>query len=197
MQGPSTKQRVLDAALELFSRGGYDAVSMRDIAAAVGIKESSIYFHFRGKQAIQAELLEEFQGLANEALAMLRDGMMAMELTQEGFVAAGRVYYMLFLGDERIRRHIAACMILQHSDAAIAALYHTILFERPLDMLADFLGARVPEGSPGVVDEMALVYCSLMTFGYFKQVAASQTPQEGFAWLEPRLRVFYEERLGS
>jgi len=47
-----TKERIVWEALELFSKRGYGAVSVRDIAAAVGIRESSLYNHFRGKRAI-------------------------------------------------------------------------------------------------------------------------------------------------
>ena len=49
-----TKEKIFHVAVQLFSERGYDKVSMRDIAAAVGIKASSIYNHFCSKK----ELLE-------------------------------------------------------------------------------------------------------------------------------------------
>lgn len=48
----NTKEKILETALELFSQRGYDGASIRDIARAVGIRESSIYNHFENKQAI-------------------------------------------------------------------------------------------------------------------------------------------------
>lgn len=48
----TTKDRIIEAALELFSQRGYDGVSVRDIARAVGIRESSLYNHFANKRAI-------------------------------------------------------------------------------------------------------------------------------------------------
>lgn len=48
----TTKEKIIAAALELFSLRGYDGVSVRDIAHAVGIRESSLYNHFANKQAI-------------------------------------------------------------------------------------------------------------------------------------------------
>lgn len=48
----NTKERILQESLTLFSIRGYEAVSMREIGRAVGIKESSIYKHYSGKQAI-------------------------------------------------------------------------------------------------------------------------------------------------
>lgn len=53
-----TKQRILEKSLELFSTKGYDAVSVGEIAKAVGIKAPSLYNHFPGKQAIFDAILE-------------------------------------------------------------------------------------------------------------------------------------------
>lgn len=48
----STRERILDLAIDLFSQRGYHGASIRDIAGKVGIKESSIYNHFKGKEEI-------------------------------------------------------------------------------------------------------------------------------------------------
>jgi AcrR family transcriptional regulator len=48
----NTKDRILEAAVQLFSDRGYDSVSMRDIANLVGIKAPSIYNHFGSKQEL-------------------------------------------------------------------------------------------------------------------------------------------------
>lgn len=47
-----TKEKIILESLDLFSQSGYEGVSMRDIAAAVGIKGASIYNHFKGKEEI-------------------------------------------------------------------------------------------------------------------------------------------------
>ena len=46
----STEQRVLAAATALFYEKGYHATTMREVAAAVGIKAGSLYNHFPGKE---------------------------------------------------------------------------------------------------------------------------------------------------
>lgn len=48
----ATKDSILEAALDLFSQHGYDGTSVREIARAAGIRESSLYNHFPGKRAI-------------------------------------------------------------------------------------------------------------------------------------------------
>lgn len=42
----TTKQGILDAALELFSVQGYEATSISQLAEAVGIRKASLYSHF-------------------------------------------------------------------------------------------------------------------------------------------------------
>lgn len=46
----TTKERIMEEALNLFSLKGFHAVSVRDIVKKVGIKESSMYNHFKSKQ---------------------------------------------------------------------------------------------------------------------------------------------------
>ena len=52
MENSKTKEKIILAAIVLFSDRGYDNVSMRDIAAEVSIKASSIYNHFPSKRDI-------------------------------------------------------------------------------------------------------------------------------------------------
>lgn len=47
-------------ALKLFSVKGYEATSVRDIAKAVGIKDSSLYNHYKNKQEIFDTIIEEY-----------------------------------------------------------------------------------------------------------------------------------------
>ena len=54
-----TKQRILLEALRLFSQKGYDAVSVEQIADAVGIRAPSLYKHYKGKRDIFDAIFEE------------------------------------------------------------------------------------------------------------------------------------------
>lgn len=56
----NTKERILREALRLFSEKGFDAVSVRAIAKAVGIKESSLYNHFSSKEDIFGSIIGEY-----------------------------------------------------------------------------------------------------------------------------------------
>jgi AcrR family transcriptional regulator len=54
-------EQVLHRAARLFTSKGYEAASMRDLAAAVDIRPSSLYHHFRSKQHILFEICSGFQ----------------------------------------------------------------------------------------------------------------------------------------
>lgn len=56
-----TKDKIFDTALDLFSKKGYDSVSVRTIASEVGIKESSIYNHYSSKKDILMSILNYFE----------------------------------------------------------------------------------------------------------------------------------------
>jgi AcrR family transcriptional regulator len=62
----SMREKILDAAADLFSRKGFYAVSIREITRTVGIKESSLYNHFRNKDQLLEEILDLFQSQEEE-----------------------------------------------------------------------------------------------------------------------------------
>lgn len=61
MRESNTKQNIFDAATELFSKFGYGDVSMRDIAAKVGITEGAIYRHYKSKAAILDDIIDLYK----------------------------------------------------------------------------------------------------------------------------------------
>ncbi len=56
-----TKDKIFDTTLDLFSKKGYDSVSVRTISSEVGIKESSIYNHYSSKKDILMSILNYFE----------------------------------------------------------------------------------------------------------------------------------------
>ena len=55
-----SRTQVLDAALALFSHQGYRATSMRDIADKAGVSTGNVYHHFKDKESIFRELLDQY-----------------------------------------------------------------------------------------------------------------------------------------
>jgi AcrR family transcriptional regulator len=47
-----TRQRILDIAKDLFGRDGFDGTSVKQVAAAAGLSDAALYYHFRSKREI-------------------------------------------------------------------------------------------------------------------------------------------------
>lgn len=54
-----TKERILDAALDLFSQKGYEGTNLQEIADAVGIVKSALYRHFESKEELWNSLIDK------------------------------------------------------------------------------------------------------------------------------------------
>ena len=63
----STRERIIEVSLELFAQRGFSGVSVRDIAKAVGVRESALYKHFKSKQDILDQIIVEMQARIREA----------------------------------------------------------------------------------------------------------------------------------
>lgn len=57
----STRERIIQAALELFNQQGERHVTTNHIAAHLGISPGNLYYHFRNKQAIVVELFSQYE----------------------------------------------------------------------------------------------------------------------------------------
>ena len=54
-----TRERILEAALEMFSQNGYAGTNIRELSASLGLVKSGIYKHFESKEAIWNALLDK------------------------------------------------------------------------------------------------------------------------------------------
>ena len=57
--GAETREQILHVAFRLFTEKGFEATTTRDIAAALGMNQSSLYYHFASKDAIVSQLVGE------------------------------------------------------------------------------------------------------------------------------------------
>jgi len=71
--GQRTRQAILDAALELFADKGYFGTSLRDVATAVGVRESALYNYFKSKEALFDALILAHEHSKTERMASLAD----------------------------------------------------------------------------------------------------------------------------
>lgn len=60
---PETRERILRTALHLFARDGYEAVSVSDIAGALGMTKGALYRHYENKRAIFDSIVQRMYQL--------------------------------------------------------------------------------------------------------------------------------------
>lgn len=129
----TTKEKILSVALDMFSTRGYSSVSIRDICKSIGIKESSIYYHFTNKKAIFDELLLKVDELI---MSMKNSFNMALSLATEvnldAFVNAGRAYVENFMLEDKIYKIINMLNIEKNTNIEASNYYTKFLFETPL-----------------------------------------------------------------
>jgi AcrR family transcriptional regulator len=84
-----TRQKILDAARDLFVESGYEATTMRAIADRIEFTPTAIYHHFQNKEALLLELcLLDFRSLASafQKIGLIKDPLERIERIGEAYV---------------------------------------------------------------------------------------------------------------
>jgi AcrR family transcriptional regulator len=70
-QLPGAREKLLGAAVELFTARGYSATSVREIVEHAGLTKPALYYHFGSKEGIYLQILQEVRLVMDEALSRL------------------------------------------------------------------------------------------------------------------------------
>ncbi len=159
-----TKQLILEKALALFSTHGYDAVTVGDIAQAVGIKAPSLYNHFPGKQAIFDALVDATAARYEADTGRIdihvqnvqKDIPTFTAITAEALFEKVRQIFIYSLHDETIGRFRRMMTIEQFRSPELAALYSERYVERLLRYHAGIFRALIAAGEICAEDPDAL-----------------------------------------
>lgn len=147
---PSTKDRILSVALELFSREGYEGVGMQRIAQAAGIKAPSIYKHYKGKRDLFDAILRRMERLDAEAAEACRlpveppgrNPKAYAQATATDLVAFARRQFRFWTENPFASAFRRMVTVEQFRSPQMSALYHAHLGAGPLDYVAALLGSR-------------------------------------------------------
>jgi AcrR family transcriptional regulator len=129
-----TKEKIFDAAVELFAERGYDGVSVRDIAKAVGIRESSVYKHYASKDEILDSIFEYLKSrlyappAPDMNLEVLLDRM-----SFEQVLGLGLASLKGMAADPYITKIVRIITIELHHNAKIREFFLNEMFERPVN----------------------------------------------------------------
>ena len=63
-----TKRKIFETSMKLFAKKGYDATSIEDITATVGVAKGTLYYHFSSKEEIFNFLVEEGMKLLQNSI---------------------------------------------------------------------------------------------------------------------------------
>ena len=139
-----TKERILEAALELFAQNGYLGTSMNDIAARLGFTKAALYKHYASKQEILDRIVERMNRLDDERAEAYE----MPEAETDGFAEAymhtpiQRIRaYSLAQFDHWTKEEFPAnfrkmLTLEQYRDPEMAQLYQKYLATGPVDYMA-------------------------------------------------------------
>jgi AcrR family transcriptional regulator len=155
----TTREKILYEALNFFSTKGFDPVSVRDIAGAVGIKESSLYNHFKNKQAIFDAILDAYSDrwgdIFNQVQLTGEDKQFAVDqrtlsmyqnMSREQFAMIAGVLYDYYMTDEINVKFRRMLTIEQYRSEQLTALFRRISFEESLDFQAQLFAGLMDAG---------------------------------------------------
>ncbi len=201
MKQEATRQKILDKALELFSTRGYDAVSVGEIAEAVGIKAPSLYNHFPSKRAIFDAIVEataaqyeaDTDRIDIHVQNVTQDIPAFTEITADALFEKVRQIFEYSLHDETISRFRRMMTIEQFRSPELAALYSRRYVERVVDYHAGIFRAliavgEIPAEGP---DALAMMYVAPVLTLVAICDRQPEREAECLAALEAHVRLFF------
>ena len=144
MKGKETKQRILTASLNLFSRHGFKETSVRDIAKAVSLQPGALYNHFKGKDEILQTLLE---GLMESAIVKIFEDKSPQELSlrPKALLLSIATTFKLLSFDKRNEALFRLMMQEMYRSEQIRDLYLEYFYQQNIKKLSAALFSMMQE----------------------------------------------------
>ena len=130
MAKKNTKEKIFDASIDLFSQYGYTGVSIRQIAKEVGIKESSIYNHYKSKESILESILTYYinETLKEEAPIMQSNDNLDIGFDQ--FYKEGSDRFISKLSEAKMMKITRIFLVGSYHNPKTREGYHLLYFHR-------------------------------------------------------------------
>jgi AcrR family transcriptional regulator len=166
-----TKEKIFDAAVELFAERGYDGVSVRDIAKAVGIRESSVYKHYVSKDDILDSVFEYLKSrlYAAPAPGMSMDALLD-RMSFEQVLELGFASLKGMVADPYMIRIVRIITIELHHNAKIREFFLNEMFERPVNEYELMFRRLMDQGKIRKLDPraLAMAYFAFSVYMHFE-----------------------------
>ena len=170
MTAEGTKERILNTALEMFSEKGYSAVSMRDISGAVGIRASSLYYYFKGKQDIIDALIARAEALKDGIKESFAKALGHTEsIKMEDFVRIGGLLVTGYYRSEKIAPLLQMLESERFHDEKADETWKKMLFSEPIENHTQVFQMLYERGLIKEKDAegLAAEYQGIIVLGYF------------------------------
>ena len=201
MKQEDTCSKILDQALELFAARGYDAVSVGEIAQAVGIKAPSLYNHFPSKQAIFDAIVASTAAQYEVDTGKIdihvqnakQDIPVFTEITADALFEKVRQIFEYSLHNKTISRFRRMMTIAQFRSPELAALYSQRYVERVVDYHAGIFRALIAAGEIPAEDPdtLAMMYVAPVLTLIAICDRQPEREVECLARLEAHVRLFF------
>ena len=154
MKQEDTKQRILEKSLELFASKGYDAVSVGEIAKAVGVKAPSLYNHCASKQAIFDAIVESTAAhyekdtgeISIHVQDVKQDFALFTHISEDALVEKVRQIFFYSLHDHTVSQFRQMMTLEQFRSPELAELYSRRYVDRMIDYHADIFRTLISLG---------------------------------------------------
>lgn len=129
----NNKEKIFNVSIDLFSQHGYDGVSIRQIAREVGIKESSIYNHYKSKEAILDAILDYYVSKMTEDEIPPSQASMNLDVGIEHFYRAGLELYTSKLDSPEMLKITRFVLIEMYHNEKIRNYVKSVMVEGPIN----------------------------------------------------------------
>jgi AcrR family transcriptional regulator len=145
MPKKNTKERMMDAALELFSKKGYDATGVDEIAESVGVKGPNLYTYFKGKQALLEEIMERVDAEYNRGMGIEAD--MARSISTWSELEEFSLHQFTFtINNQKVRKIRRITTIEQYRNSLVAEKHTQHQIVDLTNLYADIFTRLMKEG---------------------------------------------------
>jgi Transcriptional regulator len=141
-KGRNTKQKIIEESMKLFSISGFDTVSIRAIAEAVGVGNSALYKHFKSKK----EILNEIVSYSVEYYLSMGNKQMTQIKSEEDLQKACLTMFEFQTKDEWMVMFRRLLIIEQFKNPEMADIYRKFFIELPVESQAQYFGQLIEKG---------------------------------------------------
>lgn len=120
------KIQIVDTAMLLFQEHGFDQVSVKDIASAMGVTTGTLYHHFKNKQEIMDAVFSQHKQGFDKLLEMYQNSADPVHDLQE-FLGDFMVQQVIQDGKEYTQYRVSSVLKFEHKDSVFEKIVLTLV----------------------------------------------------------------------